>query len=112
MFLTLLASVIGITVAISFLLMLRYRPPNRDRAAVLYERFVNKTGITPAIGETPAAFAARASTESNLAAEDIEAITSSYLDARYGAANPAALSALESAVTALSRRASRHSNHS
>lgn len=112
MFLTLLASVIGITIAISFLLMLRYRPPNRDRAAILYERFVNKTGITPAIGETPAAFAARASTDSNLAAEDIETITSTYLDARYGAANPAALPALESAVTALSRRASRHSNHS
>jgi transglutaminase-like putative cysteine protease len=104
MLLTLIACVFGLVGGVSLLLMLRYRPPKRDRAAILYERFVNKTGVTPAIGETPAAFAARAADESSMAANVIEAVTSIYLDARYGPVNASALQKLEAAVASLGRR--------
>jgi hypothetical protein len=99
--LTLISIVIALTLLISLLLMLRYRSPPRDRAAILYSRFVKKTGIERAIGETPDAFADRAVTESPLSAEIVRTITASYLDARYGTLDPAALGRLEETVTSL-----------
>ncbi len=99
--LTLISIVIALTLLISLLLMLRYRSPPRDRAAILYSRFVKKTGIERAIGETPDAFADRAVTESPLPAEIVRTITASYLDARYGTLDPAALGRLEETVTSL-----------
>lgn len=101
MMLTLVGIVVALIVLISFLLMLRYRPPKRDRAAILYDRFVRKVQVTPAIGETPAAFAKRAAAESPLPDTTIDAVTSSYLDARYGPLDPAALLRLEREVMAL-----------
>ncbi len=101
MMLTLVSIVIALTLLISLLLMLRYRSPPRDRAAILYGRFVKKTGIERAIGETPDAFADRAVSESPLPAEIVRTITASYLDARYGTLDPAALGRLEEEVTAL-----------
>ena len=86
---------------ISGLLMMRYRPPKRDRAAILYQRFVRKTGISPRTGETPAAFADRARTRSPVSATSIDEVTELYLDARYGSLDPASLQQLESAVAAL-----------
>ena len=101
MMLTLISIVIAMTLLISLLLMLRYRSPPRDRAAILYSRFVKKTGIERAVGETPDAFAARAVTESPLPAQIVRTITASYLDARYGTLDPAALGRLEEIVTSL-----------
>jgi hypothetical protein len=101
MMLTLIGTVVVLIVGISSLLMLRYRPPRRDRAALLYQRFIRKCGLTPAIGETPVTFAARARKESSLPGELIDAITDSYLRARYGRVDVDALRRLESAVTAL-----------
>jgi transglutaminase-like putative cysteine protease len=101
MMLTLVATVAVLTGIISLALMWRYRPPPKDRAAVLYQRFVNKTGVLPTTGETPIAFARRAGSRSALPVDTIEFVTTSYLDARYGLGDADAMRRLESAVAAL-----------
>ena len=101
MMLTLITIVIALVLLISGILALRYRPPPRDRAAVLYQRFIAKTGQQLDIGESPAAFALRVSTESKLSADTIHDITSSYQEARYGNIDPAALQRLEAQVAAI-----------
>jgi hypothetical protein len=101
MMFTLIGVVIGLTLLISLLLMLRYRPPPRDRAAMLYERFVKRSGLTPATGETPRVFAARARQESSLPAETVHSITETYLDLRYGPPTPELMKQLETEVAAL-----------
>jgi transglutaminase-like putative cysteine protease len=101
MLLTLIGAVIGLTLVISLLLMLRYRPPPRDRAAVLYERFIKRSGLTPATGETPHIFARRAKHESKLPAESVQSITETYLDVRYGPSDPGLMKKLESEVAGL-----------
>ena len=100
--LTLMAWVIGLVLVISLLLSLRYRPPQRDRAAILYSKFVKKAGIEPNTGETPALYAIRIGDRSNLSAESVAAVTSSYLEARYGPESPASLRKLAAAVSAVS----------
>jgi hypothetical protein len=80
---------------------LRYRAPKRDRAAILYSRFVKRSGVDLVTGETPAVFAARAGSDSPIPADKINQITDTYLDARYGPTNLAALQKLESAISAL-----------
>jgi hypothetical protein len=101
--LTLIGAVIGLVLLISLLLMLRYRQPPKDRAAVLYSRFTSKAGVEPLIGETPAAYAYRAQTSSPIPANTIDAITSTYLSARYGPDDPRMMSQLELAVAKLRR---------
>jgi transglutaminase-like putative cysteine protease len=101
MLLTLVALVTGITMLISLALVLRYRPPSRDRAAVLYERFVRKSGLKPATGETPRLFAQRVERDSALSADSVHSITDTYLDVRYGPPDPALLTSLESQIAAL-----------
>ena len=98
---TLLGSVIGLILLISFLLSLRYRPPPRDRAAILYERFVKKTGVDKKIGETPTIFAARAEEETDISVTAIQEITATYLHVRYGHSGADGLQRLESAVSSL-----------
>lgn len=100
MLLTLLTVCISLVIGVSLLLMYRGRPPRRDRAAVLYARFVKTCGVTPRVGETPIQYALRAEEESKLPATRIRDVTSTYLDARYGAPDPAAMRRLEAAVTA------------
>ena len=101
MLLTLVAIVTGLTMLISLALILRYRPPPRDRAAVLYDRFVRKSGLTPATGETPRVFADRAQRDSALPATAVDSITDTYLEARYGPPDPALLRRLESEIASL-----------
>ena len=101
MLLTLVTIVIGLILLVSGILALRYRPPPRDRAAILYQRFVAKTGHEPGVGESPAAFALRVSTESRLSADTVRDITSSYQEARYGNIDPQALQRLETQVAAI-----------
>ena len=98
MMLTLVGLVVGIVLLISLLLALRYTPPKRDRAAMLYRKFVRKSGVEPATGETPAMFAARLANVSPLPAATVAAITDSYLEARYGAPTPDSLQRLATAV--------------
>ena len=101
MILTLGALVTGLTMLISLALMLRYRPPSRDKAAILYDRFVRKSGLKPATGETPRGFAVRAQRDSPLPADSVRSITDTYLDVRYGPPDPALLRRLEVDIAAL-----------
>ena len=101
MLLTLIVVVIGLTVLISAALLLRYRPPPRDRAAILYDKFIRKSGLTPATGETPRVFAGRIRRESALPASSVDGITDTYLDVRYGPPDPALLRRLEADIASL-----------
>jgi transglutaminase-like putative cysteine protease len=101
MMFTLLAIVIGMVVLISLLLALRYRAPRPDPAALLYRKFVRKSGVALDVGETPAAFAAKAYSASTIDDELIDTITAAYLAARYGTPDPASLQQLESQVKQL-----------
>ncbi|MDH3719089.1 MAG: DUF3488 and transglutaminase-like domain-containing protein, partial [Planctomycetota bacterium] len=101
MMFTLIGIVVALVAIISLLLMLRYRPPQRDHAAILYDRFVRKTGVARAIGETPAAFAGRVRMESPIAAGTINEVTETYLEARYGPTDLAMLNRLENSVRTL-----------
>jgi transglutaminase-like putative cysteine protease len=101
MLLTLVAIVTALTMIISVALMMRYRPPRRDRAARLYAEFVRKSGLTPATGETPRLFASRVQRDSRLPPTAVCSITDTYLDVRYGPPNAALLERLESDIAAL-----------
>tara|TARA_R110000782_G_scaffold107317_3_gene195744 strand:+ start:1632 stop:3593 length:1962 start_codon:yes stop_codon:yes gene_type:complete len=98
MLLTLVIAVITLILAISSFMMLRYRPPHKDRLAVLYGRFVKKTGIERRIGETEQEFAARAVRETQLPGAAIESVTIAYLDGRYGPENPGSEEKLRQAL--------------
>ena len=101
MFLTLICACIALVLLVSGFLMLRYRPPKPDRAARLYAKFVHKTGVQPKTGETPLAFAERVNGHSRLPEDTVDAVTSAYLDARYGTAPLEALRQLETQVAAI-----------
>jgi len=83
------------------LLILRYRPPPKDRAAILYGEFVRKSGLQPQTGESPRVFAVRVQRDGALPAAVVQSITDTYLDVRYGPPDPALLQRLESNVAAL-----------
>ena len=104
MILTLLAIVIGLIGLISVLLIFRYRPPRKDQAAVLYQKFTRSAGVSPERGETPLAYAHRVSIQHMKIAQDAERITSRYLDARYGPPELSAIQELQAAVTQFARR--------
>lgn len=95
--------VAGITGIVSLVLMLRYRPPKKDRAAILYRKFTRKAGLTPDTGETPQAYALRLSAQKRHLAADAEKITEHYLQARYAPPEQMALERLRSAVDAINR---------
>jgi len=99
--LSLLGLVMAMILLLSLLLALRYRAPRPDRAALLYQKFVRKSGLRPAIGEAPSAFAAKARDNSKLPAQAVDSITAAYLVARYGAPDAAALRRLELEVRRL-----------
>ncbi len=93
----LVAAIVGI---ISLILMMRYRPPPKDRAVILYKKFTQKVGLTPKIGETPQAYVVRLSEEREDLADDAAQLTEQYLMARYAPSNPAAIQELQTAVNA------------
>ena len=101
MLLTLVGSVIGLILAISGLMMLRYRSPAKDRASILYARFIKMTGLRRRIGETEQEFALRAANDGTVSDDAVAAVTGSYLNARYGPEDDQALVKLRSAVIAV-----------
>jgi transglutaminase-like putative cysteine protease len=101
MMLTLVGLVVAIIMAISVLLMLRYRPPAKDEAAVLYRRFVRKSGLEPHTGETARVFALRVQESGQVPEPAVQAVTEAYLDARYGDGGDAAFDRLKQAVSAI-----------
>ena len=101
MMLTLVSLVIGLIMLISAVLMLRYRPPPKDEAAILYERFVKRTGLEIQTGETANVFALRAAASGELPATTVETVTDAYMEARYGTGDDAAVARLKEAVGAM-----------
>jgi len=101
MLLTLVGLVIGLIMLISVLLMFRYRPPEKDRAAILYRQFVKKTGLELQTGETVRIFALRVQESGRVPTPAVETITEAYLDARYGPGGDAAFDRLRQAVGAM-----------
>lgn len=99
--LTMIALVIGMVILISLLLAFRYRAPRPDRAAILYRSFVKKAGMDLHVGESPAAFAARARSESDMDDDTIDAVTTEYLSARYGRPDAHSLQRLQQRVSQL-----------
>jgi len=100
-FLLLVGSVVGFILIISAFMMLRYRPPAKDRAFILYNKFVRKTDLQRRVGETAGEFAVRALAEDKLPVDNVNSVTVAYLDARYGPENDIALSRLKTAVAAI-----------
>lgn len=105
MLLTLVGSVVALILVISGLLMLRYRAPAKDRASILYDRFVRKTGIERRTGETALEYARRAKADGALPEATVTSVTIAYLDARYGPGNDGALDRLKLAVADIRARA-------
>jgi hypothetical protein len=101
MMLTLILLVVALVMLISAALMLRYRPPRKDKAALLYRRFVRRTGLEPQTGETAGVFALRAAEAGQLSASTVEEITEAYLEARYGQNDDAAFQRLRTAVNSM-----------
>jgi hypothetical protein len=104
MMLTLIAIVTALVAIISVLLLLRYRPPPRDAAAILYQKFTKKAGLPPSRGETPLAYAVRLARQQTTMAGDAASITAQYLDARYGPPDLVAIEMLQKSVHEFSGR--------
>ena len=104
MMLTLIAIIVAMIVVISFLLMMRYLPPARDPAAILYDKFTKAAGVKPARGESPLAYSLRLESEKASIAADAKDITSQYLDTRYGPPDLMAIDKLKAAVTQFARQ--------
>ncbi len=98
MLLTLTFLVAVIVGVISLILKMRYRPPPKDRAAILYRKFTRKAGLSPNRGETPQAYASRLSNDREEIAIIAERITEQYLLARYAPPNAGAIASLKAAV--------------
>lgn len=100
MLLTLIAVVAAMLAIIAVVLTLRYRPPARDKAAVLYGRFVRKTGLEAEQGEPPLAYASRLSarTDNPSIHAAVADVTDKYLRVRYGKGEQGELEDLRLAV--------------
>jgi hypothetical protein len=103
MLLTMLIVSAVLIAIVSYLLMLRYLPPAKDPAAILYKKFTKAAGVKPVCGETPLAYSYRVAHEKAAIAGDTEDITGQYLDARYGPPELMALDKLEAAVSRFAR---------
>jgi len=98
MMLTMLVVVALLIGAISVLLMRRYRPPPKDPAAVLYERFNRKAKLLRHRGEPPLTYVTRLTAENAALTGDAALITDHYLNARYGPPDVHSLQHLKAAV--------------
>ncbi len=103
MMLTGLALMAGIVIVISVLLAMRYGRPAKDKAAVLYRRFTEATGLDPWLGEPPLAFASRLGGSDRAAQTAASTITDHYLDARYGPPSADNMMKLQEAIAQFTR---------
>lgn len=103
MLLALVAVGTVLTLALSFAMLRRYRPPRKDPAARLYGRFTRKAGLAPAVGEAPSDYARRLGSAGMAPVAQTEAVIEGYLAARYGPPDPGRLEALRLAVDRFAR---------
>ena len=104
MILTLLVIIALMVAAISILLVLRYRPPVRDEAALLFQKFIRRVGTGPDTGETPLAFGDRIRNSNAEIADDADDVIHQYLVTRYGPENPESVDALRRSVDRFAAR--------
>jgi protein-glutamine gamma-glutamyltransferase len=104
MMLTLVTVLVLLIAIISILLIMRYRPPPRDKAAALYLKFTSAAGLEPQLGETPLCYSTRLRDECSQASNAAEDITRLYLEARYGPPESANLARLRSTVIKFTRQ--------
>ncbi len=98
MMLTLVGLVVGLIIFISALLMLRYRLPPKNEAALLSERYGKTTRMEPRSGETAQDVALRGRESGSLQQQSVGAVTDAYMDARYGTGGGKAMEHLRNAV--------------
>jgi len=98
MMLTLVTLIVVLVAIISAMIMMRYRPPQKDEAVRLYRKFIVAAGVEAARGETPLHLASRIGRDNATATGDADRITALYLDSRYGPPEPASLRQLQGAV--------------
>ena len=98
MLLTLITLLAALLAGITGLLILRFRPPPKDRATRVFEKFVRQTGVAIQRGEAPLAFAQRLreSVPSGAARRAADDVVREYLALRYGFSSD--LSTLRDAV--------------
>ncbi|HEY5655373.1 MAG TPA: transglutaminaseTgpA domain-containing protein, partial [Woeseiaceae bacterium] len=101
--LTLVGLTTALLLAISAVLLMRYRSPEVDEALRLYRKFVAATGIPQKPGESPYAFLERIRELAPTLAPSATQITNTYLDVRYGPGSASQLASLRELV-AKSRR--------
>lgn len=107
MLLTLIVIVAVLLAAITGLLALRYRRRPKDKAAMLYQKLVRKTGHKPERGEAPLAYAARLGRQHPEATGGgaLERLTRQYLRLRYASGSDRELDALRKAIAQFRRAA-------
>jgi hypothetical protein len=98
MMLTLIALVAVLVIAVSIVLIMRYQPPSKDQAAILYDRFTRAAGTPPQRGETPQSYALRLSGQRPKDEQNVLRVTARYLAARYGPPDDKALRELRTAI--------------
>ena len=101
--LTLVGLTTALLLAISAVLLMRYRSPEVDEALRLYRKFVAATSIPQKPGESPYAFLERIRELAPTLAPSATQITNTYLDVRYGPGSASQLASLRELV-AKSRR--------
>lgn len=87
--------------AISGLLLARNRGPDVDEALRLYRKFVARTGLPQHNGESPYAYLERLGSDTSVSKAVAQAITTTYLDARYGARSAGEIDRLRTLVAGL-----------
>ncbi|NNF41349.1 MAG: DUF3488 domain-containing transglutaminase family protein [Woeseiaceae bacterium] len=96
-----IGTVVLLVLGISLLLALRYRAPPKDRASILYARFIKKTGLQPGVGETAERFAERVTAETTIPEPAVLSVTAAYHAARYGPADVSAIIRLQRAINTI-----------
>jgi transglutaminase-like putative cysteine protease len=96
--LTLVVASTLLLLAISGILLARNRGPDVDEPLRLYRKFVARTGLPQRPGESPYAYLERLGRHSSASQAMATAITSAYLDVRYGPASAAEVDRLRSMV--------------
>ena len=104
MMLTLVAIVVFLVAIVSFLLILRYRPPPKDEAALLYRKFTRAVGIDPEKGEPPISYTTRLAAQKFERLPAANDIISLYLDTRYGPPDLMPVAKLQQAVKRFAQR--------
>lgn len=105
MLLTMIFVIAALLGAIALYLAWRQRPPPRDTASRLYDRFRKRAALPFSPGEAPLAYAERLAASRPEDAPVARRVTKIYLEARYGSGGPEVIAELRQAVDDYRREA-------